>query len=241
MYVERYGHVDAWVASTPIADMVAGLQQALPAVIRRRPDGAPQRFLVSLAARLNPVRAITLAKYERQFGADGIHGALRVLKAVGPVDLARIDAPLLALVGASEDAEFRRQAHQVHQAVRQRRPESRLIEFAPDTGADAHCQVNNRHSPSLTPSHGSTTSAWRRPGTWTASSQNHRTPAREPRTAQIEDDVRRLRTSALGGSATSPARLDPVDDTLSTRSGPRPSAERAFCRRTGHGSRAARR
>lgn len=143
MYVERYGHVNAWVASTPIADMVAGLQQALPAVIRRRPDGAPQRFLVSLAARLNPVRAITLAKYERQFGADGIHGALRVLKAVGPVDLARIDAPLLALVGASEDAEFRRQAYQVHQAVRQRRPESRLIEFAPDTGADAHCQVNN--------------------------------------------------------------------------------------------------
>ena len=61
MYVERYGHVDAWVASTPIADMVAGLQQALPAVIRRRPDGAPQRFLVSLAARLNPGRAITLA------------------------------------------------------------------------------------------------------------------------------------------------------------------------------------
>ena len=91
MYVERYGHVDAWVASTPIADKVAGLQQALPAVIRRRPDGAPQRFLVSLAARLNPVRAITLAKYERQFGADGIHGALRVLKAVGPVDLARIE------------------------------------------------------------------------------------------------------------------------------------------------------
>ncbi|MFZ2749782.1 MAG: hypothetical protein WAZ15_05710 [Propioniciclava sp.] len=31
----------------------------------------------------------------------------------------------------------------MHQAVRQRRPESRLIEFAPDTGADAHCQVNN--------------------------------------------------------------------------------------------------
>ena len=136
MYVERYGHVDAWVASTPIADMVAGLQQALPAVIRRRPDGAPQRFLVSLAARLNPVRAITLAKYERQFGADGIHGALRVLKAVGPVDLARIEPRCWPWL-------FRRQAYQVHQAVRQRRPESRLIEFAPDTGADAHCQVNN--------------------------------------------------------------------------------------------------
>lgn len=142
-YVELVGGVDAWVASTPVRDLARALELAMPAILRRRPEGVLQRLAVGLAGRLNPVRAVTLAKYERQFGAGGIVGALNQLRAVGQVDLSRLDAPLLALVGASEDREMREQAGQIYEAVRRRRPESRLVEFEPDTGADAHCQVNN--------------------------------------------------------------------------------------------------
>lgn len=142
-YLEDAVGIDAWVASTPIQDMARVFEVAMPALLRRRPEGALARGAVAAAGRLKPVLAVTLAKYERQFGASGVLGALDLLRGVGPVDLARIDVPLLALVGTSEDAELKRQAHEVYNAVRTRRPESRLVEFAPVTGADAHCQVNN--------------------------------------------------------------------------------------------------
>jgi pimeloyl-ACP methyl ester carboxylesterase len=142
-YVELVGGVNAWVASTPISDMARALELGLPALLRRPPDGALQRFVLRLAGRLDPVRAATVAKYERQFGPGGIPEILRLLRSIGEVDLARLNIPLLALVGASEDAEFRRQAVQIYEAVRRRRPESRLIEFTPITGSDSHCQVNN--------------------------------------------------------------------------------------------------
>ena len=61
-YVELVGGVDAWVASTPVRDLARALELAMPAVLRRRPEGLLQRLAVGLAGRLNPVRAVTLAK-----------------------------------------------------------------------------------------------------------------------------------------------------------------------------------
>jgi hypothetical protein len=50
---------------------------------------------------------------------------------------------MLALVGASEDREARVQAGAIYAQVVRRHPASRIVEFTPDSGADAHCQVNN--------------------------------------------------------------------------------------------------
>lgn len=142
-YIETYGGVDAWVASTPIRDMARVFEQAMPALLRRRPGGWWQHLVMRGALAFDPVRAATLAKYEYQFGPGGIAAAVDQLRDLGPVDLTRLDAPLLALVADSEAAELRRQADEVVRAVVRRHPNSRLVTFPPATGADAHCQVTN--------------------------------------------------------------------------------------------------
>jgi hypothetical protein len=49
----------------------------------------------------------------------------------------------LALVGAGEDEEARRQATEVVGAVAWRHPASRVVTFDHASGASAHCQVGN--------------------------------------------------------------------------------------------------
>ena len=142
--VEQYGRrVDAWIASTPVGDIARMLEQAMPALLRRDPAGLLSSLGLRAARRLSPVLAASLAKYDWQFGAGGIAGMLDQLRTVGVVDPALLDRPMLALVGASEDREARDQARTIHAEVVQRHPASRIVEFTPASGADAHCQVNN--------------------------------------------------------------------------------------------------
>ncbi len=142
-YAAQYGTVDALIASTPILDMARAIEVALPGVLRSNPSGPLAGLATRVGAALNPVLSVTLAKYAEQFGPGGIASMLDQLRDLGTVDPAQINVPMLALVGASEDTEMRRQAHAAFDAVVQRHPESRLVEFPPESGADAHCQVNN--------------------------------------------------------------------------------------------------
>jgi pimeloyl-ACP methyl ester carboxylesterase len=142
-YVELYGGIDAWIASTPVEDMVKMFEEAMPALLRRNPSGAFQQAVLSLAGRMNPVLDASLRKYDWQFGPGGIAGAVELFRNVGRVDLGQLETPLLALVGMSEARESREQAHRIYDAVRSRQPSSALVEFPPASGADAHCQVNN--------------------------------------------------------------------------------------------------
>jgi pimeloyl-ACP methyl ester carboxylesterase len=142
-YVELFGGVDAWIASTPIEDMARLFEEAMPALLRRNPAGSFQQAVLSLAGRFNPVLDASLRKYDWQFGPGGIANAVERFREVGKVDLDRLDTPLLALVGTSEAAEGRRQARRIYEAVLPRQPRSALVEFPPASGADAHCQVNN--------------------------------------------------------------------------------------------------
>jgi pimeloyl-ACP methyl ester carboxylesterase len=142
-YTAQYGGVDALIASTPILDIARAIEVALPGVLRSNPSGPLAGLATRLGAALNPVLSVTLARYDEQFGPGGIASMLGTLRALGTVDAAQVDIPLLALVGMSEDTELRRQAHEAFDSVVLRRPESRLVEFPPESGADAHCQVNN--------------------------------------------------------------------------------------------------
>lgn len=143
-YVEAHGRdVFAWVASTPIEDMALLFERAMPQLLRGRLGSGWARWLMSLAGRFSPVLDASLKKYDAQFGPGGIASAVERFRALGKVDLERLDVPLLALVGTSEAAEGRAQARRVFDAVSARQPASRWVEFPADSGADAHCQVSN--------------------------------------------------------------------------------------------------
>ena len=133
--------VVALVASTPVHDVRAMFERALPALLRD-PDSRLARLALR-AARGNRVLASALAKYEWQFGPGGIVGVLDFLGSLGRADLTALDVPVLALVGRGEAPEGLRQARAVVDAVRPRHPASRIETFDAWSGGDAHCQVGN--------------------------------------------------------------------------------------------------
>jgi hypothetical protein len=118
-------------------------EEALPGLLRSNPKVPLQRAAVRVAGGLSPVLRTSFRKYDWQFGPGGIAAVMESVRRFGPVDIDRIDVPLLALVGTSEAKERQAQARHVYERVHTRRPESAIVEFAPESGADAHCQLNN--------------------------------------------------------------------------------------------------
>ena len=135
--------VDALVASTPVADVATLLRRGMPAALTARPHGWRARILTRVAGRMSPVMATALNKYWWQFGTDDLAELIDLAGQAGVVDVARLDQPLLAIVGQSEPAEAARQASEVFADISRRQPASKMVNFARWTGADAHCQVNN--------------------------------------------------------------------------------------------------
>lgn len=143
MFLTQEKRIDAWIASTPIFDMRITIERAMPALLTGNPSGWLQRILLGIAGNLNPTLECALKKYDWQFGPGGLASVLEIFKVTGIADYEKINVPSLFLVGMSEDGETKRQARIVYESIKQRRPESKIQEFAAATGADAHCQVNN--------------------------------------------------------------------------------------------------
>ena len=66
-----------------------------------------------------------------------------VLEQAQIVDYNKIDVPSLFLVGAGEDSELMRQSQVLYDNFKQRGIDVTLRKFSSESGADAHCQVNN--------------------------------------------------------------------------------------------------
>ena len=132
----------ALIASTPVHDIAGMFAHVMPGLVRRAPSGV-LAGAVALAGRLNRVLGASVAKYDWQFGPLGISGALDAYAAMARVDLGRLEVPVLALVGAGEDAEAARQAASVVGAVQGRHPASKVVTFDAMSGGSAHCQVGN--------------------------------------------------------------------------------------------------
>lgn len=132
----------AVVASAPVHDLAGMMRKAVPAVMRRDPH-SPLLRLATAVARRNRVLRCAIAKYEWQFGPDGVAAIVDRFADLGRTDLAAASVPILALVGANESAESQLQAEHVVATVRRRHPASALVRFDRASGGAAHCQVGN--------------------------------------------------------------------------------------------------
>lgn len=133
----------ALVASTPVHDTRAMFTEALPGVLRGRSDSPLVRMVLAVARR-NRVMAVSLAKYDWQFGPAGITGVLNTVdETLAKTHLESLDVPVLALVGLGEDPEMLRQAKEVVDAAASLHPASRTETFDAWSGGAAHCQVGN--------------------------------------------------------------------------------------------------
>lgn len=138
-YDER---ITAWIASTPIYDIARLFRQEFGAVLRA--PGWMTKLLTRLAGATNQHTALALKKYAWQFGGSDFRMMVKeVEQRATVVRHEKIQCPALFLVGEGEGIELQRQAHELHDALTERDIAVTLHSFSAQSGADAHCQVNN--------------------------------------------------------------------------------------------------
>lgn len=141
--VEKEKRITALIASTPVVDMKQVVLKAIPSLLAADMTSWLSRTSMNLLALVNKPSKIAFQKYAWQFGPNGIADFLAAMDITKPVDVQNITIPVLGVVGLGEDPISAEQAKVVLASVEKRYPESRLLLFPPESGADAHCQVNN--------------------------------------------------------------------------------------------------
>lgn len=140
--VEKDRRISAWVASTPIFDVAELFRREFGAALK-----APSwlmKLAVKIAGNINEVADINLKKYAWQFGTSDFRSAIdEVSRQTKPVDHKAITCPSLLLMGEGEGAELQRQTRYLHDEFIRRNLDVTLHEFSAQSGADAHCQLNN--------------------------------------------------------------------------------------------------
>jgi len=134
--------ISAWIASTPIFDVAELFRREFGAALKA--PGWLMNLTLKLAGNINEVADINLKKYAWQFGTSDFRSAINeVFEQAKVVDHQAITCPSLFLMGESEGAELRRQTRYLHDEFIRRGLDTTLHEFDSQSGADAHCQLNN--------------------------------------------------------------------------------------------------
>ena len=100
--------------------------------------------LLKLAGSLNEAADLNLKKYAWQFGTSDFKSAINeVFNRAKVVDYQKIQCPCLFIMGEGEGAELQHQTRVIFEALRSKNSQTKLQIFEAESGADAHCQVNN--------------------------------------------------------------------------------------------------
>ena len=134
--------ISAWIASTPIFDVAELFRREFGAALKA--PGWLMNLALKLAGNINEAADINLKKYAWQFGTSDFRSAINeVFEQAKVVDHQAITCPSLFLMGEGEGAELRRQTRYLHDEFIRRGLDTTLHEFDSQSGADAHCQLNN--------------------------------------------------------------------------------------------------
>ena len=134
--------ISAWIASTPIFDVAELFRREFGAALKA--PGWLMNLTLKLAGNINEAADINLKKYAWQFGTSDFRSAIdEVFEQAKVVDHQAITCPSLFLMGEGEGAELRRQTRYLHDEFIRRGLDTTLHEFDSQSGADAHCQLNN--------------------------------------------------------------------------------------------------
>jgi alpha-beta hydrolase superfamily lysophospholipase len=133
-------HLSAIVASTPIIDMHKIVESEWPPVLRKVPSFLSNAIL-GVAARVNPVARVLLQKILWAGGTNSVGEYIQLTKGETEVDAREITIPVLCMAAAGDPKECIRQTHETYDLLPN--PKKAKHIFSPETGADAHCHVNN--------------------------------------------------------------------------------------------------
>lgn len=130
--------IAALAASTPIFDMYSVFKSEIPESVFKAPG-----FIIQLIGRANRVVRLQMEKYLWQAGVKSYREGIEKTAVQCVFDVEQLHCPVLAIAGEGEAEELKRQARSVIDKVGKRLPLSALREYPAESGADAHCQVNN--------------------------------------------------------------------------------------------------
>lgn len=134
--------ISAWIASTPIFDVAELFRREFGAALKA--PGWLMNLALKLAGNINEAADINLKKYAWQFGTSDFRSAIdEVFEQAKVVDHQAITCPSLFLMGEGEGAELQRQTRCLYDEFIRRELDTTLHEFDSQSGADAHCQLNN--------------------------------------------------------------------------------------------------
>ena len=140
--VEKDPRIHAWIASTPIYDVAELFRKEFGSSLK-----APSwliNAILKLAGNLNESANLNLKKYAWQFGTSDFKSAIDdVFNHAKIVDYQKIQCPCLFIMGKGEGAELQHQTKVIYEALKSKNPQTKLQVFDSESGADAHCQVNN--------------------------------------------------------------------------------------------------
>ncbi len=93
---------------------------------------------------MNESANLNLKKYAWQFGTSDFKSAIDdVFNHAKIVDYQKIQCPCLFIMGKGEGAELQHQTKVIYEALKSKNQQTKLQVFEAESGADAHCQVNN--------------------------------------------------------------------------------------------------
>lgn len=140
--VEQDTRIQAWIASTPIYDIAEIFKKEFGSSLKT--PSWLMNAILRLVGNLNESADLNLQKYAWQFGTTDFKKAIdEVFKRAKVVNYQKVQCPCLFIMGEGEGAELQRQAKVVYEAVKSKNSHTRLQIFEAESGADAHCQVNN--------------------------------------------------------------------------------------------------
>ncbi len=139
---EKDSRIKAWIASTPIYDVAELFRQEFGAALKT--PGWLMNSILNIIGDINPSADLNLKKYAWQFGTKDFRSAIdEVFKQALTVKYNNITCPALFLMGEGEGPELRRQTRFLHDEFTKQGNDVTLYEFTAESGADAHCQLNN--------------------------------------------------------------------------------------------------
>ena len=140
--VEKDLRIHAWIASTPIYDVAEVFRKEFGPSLKT--PSWLMNTILKLAGNLNESANLNLKKYSWQFGTSDFKSAIdEVFDRAKIVDYQKIQCPCLFIMGEGESAELQHQTKVIYEALRFKNPQTKIQVFEAESGADAHCQVNN--------------------------------------------------------------------------------------------------
>lgn len=139
---EEDSRIHAWIASTAIYDIAELFRKEFGSSLKS--PGWLMNVVLRFAGDLNESADLNLKKYAWQFGASDFKSAItEVFSRAKVVDYQKILCPCLFIMGEGESIELQHQTRTIYEALKSKNPQTKLQIFEAESGADAHCQVNN--------------------------------------------------------------------------------------------------